>query len=76
MCPGRPAACCRMSVGAAAEFGDVGQERHRIEIALDRAVGADHPPGIVQPHAPVDADDRRARLRPTAATAAGCRWRN
>ena len=39
MCPGRPAACCRTSLRTATQFGHIGQERHRIEIALDRALG-------------------------------------
>ena len=62
MWPGRPAAWSRIVGRAAAEFGCVGQEGHRVEVALDRAVVADHLPGIVEPHAPIDADHRRARF--------------
>ena len=59
MWPGRPAAWCKDLDGAAAEFGEVGQQRHGVEVALNGAVVADHLPGVVQPHAPIDADHAR-----------------
>ena len=63
-------------LGAAADFVAVGQEHERIEVALHRPVVADGFPGVVQPHAPVDADHRGRRLRPEAAAGPGCRWRS
>ena len=56
MWPGRPAAWSRTSIARRRSSRCVGQERHRVEIALDRAVVADHLPGVVEPHAPIDAD--------------------
>ena len=38
------------------------EQRHRIEIALNRAIVADHGPCVVEPHAPVDAHNRRPRF--------------
>lgn len=41
---------------------DVGQQYHRIQIALNRSIPADGIPAIFQSNSPIESDDRRAAL--------------
>ena len=62
MCPGRPAAWSRTSLARRRISATSASRTRGIEIALDRPVVADGPPGFVQPHTPVDADHAAAAL--------------
>ena len=62
MWPGRPAAWSRTAIARRRSSAVSAKQGHRVEIALDRAVVADHLPGVVEPHAPIDADHRGARF--------------
>jgi hypothetical protein len=42
--------------GTAADFGFVGEENKRIEVALDGAAFADGLPGVIESDAPIDPD--------------------
>ena len=50
------------SFGPPANFGFIGQQHQRIEVALYRSLVADRSPGVVEPHAPIDANHLPAGL--------------
>ena len=62
--------------GAAPNLGFVGQQHERIEVALHGAVVADRLPGVVEPHAPIDADHLSAGFGQQRQQAPDCRWRS
>ena len=49
-------------LGAAADFFGSAEQHERVEVALNGPVVADRLPGVIEPHASVDADHRAAGL--------------